>query len=317
MRSIRNVSCAVIGGAGFLGSHCVDHLVNDRKCKVLVIDNLVAGRREFVHKDAEFIHHDITGSETYLRRLFEQHEVEYVLNYAAYPYVPDSFARPVHVCDVNFMGALQVINAAQEAGVKGILQVSSAEVFGNQTGSIDENAPVTPHSSYGASKAAIDFMCQVRWREAGTPVLAVRQFNCYGKRPTHYYVIPEIIQQLHKGPIVRLGNNSTRDFQYATNAVETAVNILERGEWGEFYNMGSEESIKIYDLAHLIGELMGHKEIQIEQDPSRVRPWEIWQLKANCNKLYSVAPRKPLVSFRDGLTQTIEWFRQRGGTWGI
>src|SRR6266851_10016763 len=136
MRSILNVNCCVVGGAGFLGSHLVNHLIEDRGCKVLVIDNLEVGKYEFIHKDADFEHVDITGSEDHLRRLFYQYaenktdSVRYVFNYAARPYVPDSYERPIRTADVNFMGALKVINAAQEAGVEAILQVSSAEVFG-------------------------------------------------------------------------------------------------------------------------------------------------------------------------------------------
>ncbi len=70
MRSIRNAKVVVVGGAGFLGSHLVEHLIEDRGCEVVVVDNLCAGRREFVHERAEFVHHDITGSEEFLRKLF-------------------------------------------------------------------------------------------------------------------------------------------------------------------------------------------------------------------------------------------------------
>lgn len=191
MRSIHNCPVAVVGGAGFLGSHLVDHLIEDRACKVLVIDNLIAGRREFVHPQAEFVHHDITGSEAHLTRLFCDSQIQFVFNYAAMPYVPDSYDRPLRVFDVNAMGALKVINAAQEAGCEAVLQVSSAELYGdpgydNQTYSetkrITEDCVVRPHSSYGAAKAAIDALVQVRWREAKTPVIALRQFNCVWER---------------------------------------------------------------------------------------------------------------------------------------
>ena len=216
MREIRNCNVCVVGGAGFLGSHLVNHLIEDRQCKVMVIDNLVTGRLEFLHQDAKFEHYDITGSESYLRRLFEAYGVEYVFNYAAEPYIPVSFERPIHVFNVNAFGAIKVINAAEEAGCRGILQVSSAEIYGDQKGLISEDAAISPHSSYGASKAAIDFLVQVRWHEAKTPVIALRQFNCIGERETHPYVVPEIISQLAASSVVELGNNSSRDFLYAS-----------------------------------------------------------------------------------------------------
>lgn len=335
MRNIRNVSCAVVGGGGFLGSHCTRHLIEDRGCKVLVIDNLVAGRREFVHKDAAFVHHDITGSEDYLRRAFAG--IDYVLNYAAYPYIPDSFDRPLHVCTVNFNGAVKVINAAQEAGCKGILQISSAEIYGEgrlgadhdqnvvtTDGYLDESAPVAPHSSYGASKAAVDFFVQAAWRERKTPCIALRQFNCTGEASTHPYVIPEIIGQLVKygthpiydgKRVVRLGNNSFRDFLYAGDQARMAVELLEKGNFGEVYNLGSETGIKMYDLAKLVGEVMGFKEVKVEQDPARVRPWEIWSLLADCTKVYSVIDSRPTVPLREALERTVAWFREQGGRW--
>lgn len=356
MRSIQGCKCAVVGGAGFLGSHLVDFLIESRNCKVLVIDNLVAGRREFIHKDAHFVHHDITQSEEHLQYLFEYHfsesdhpregPIDYVFNYAAYPYVPDSYARPLHVCNVNFFGAMKVINAAHAAGCKGILQVSSAELYGNdpaKTGALEkipEWYPVNPHSSYGASKAAIDGYCQVRWYEAKVPVIALRQFNCLGSRETHKYVVPEIIGQLaaqtvnfvwciddgcvskvtdkaQKGitPIVRLGNDSARDFMYAGDAVRMGVELLEKGNFGDVYNLGSESSIKIYDLAKLIGELMGFAEVRVEEDPARKRAWEIWHL-ASCNdKIYSTIESRPTVDLREALRRTIAYYEANGRKW--
>lgn len=304
---IKNKNVCVIGGAGFLGSHLVNHLINDRDCTVLVLDSLISGRIEFLHPEAIFEWCDITQSESALRRLFEKYQIEYVFNYAAEPYIPVSFERPLRVFDINAFGALKVINAAQDAGVKGILQVSSAEIYGDAPDhKIDENYPANPHSTYGASKLAIDILVQSRWREAKTPVIALRQFNCLGERDVlHPYVIPAIIEQIMKGNIVKLGNNSFRDFQYAGDAVRMAVELLEKGKFGEVYNMGSEKGIKIYDLAYLIGDIMG-KKIEIEVDPTRMRPWEIWHLQSDNTKLYSTITRRPEVSFKEALERTID-----------
>src|SRR5258708_532482 len=128
---IQNTKVAVCGGAGFLGSHLVDHLINDRNCEVLVLDNLITGQKKFVNPKATFLWCDITHSEEQLRKIFLQYKIEYVFNYAAEPYIPVSFERPLHVFDINARGALLVMNAAQEAGVKRMLQVSSAEIYGD------------------------------------------------------------------------------------------------------------------------------------------------------------------------------------------
>lgn len=331
MRTIRDCNVCVVGGAGFLGSHMVDHLIDDRNCKVLVVDNLAAGRKEFIHPRAKFEYHDITESESHLYKLFKSAQIDYVFNYAAYPYVPTSFARPLHVFNVNAFGALKVINAAQEAGCRGILQVSSAEIYGGlptdekpssyDSVRIDEDDDVCPHSSYGASKAAIDALVPIRWREAQTPVIAMRQFNCIGERDfAHPYVVPEIIMQIHKyklaskssQPVVYLGNNSYRDFLYAGDAVKMAAELLEHGDFGEVYNVGSEHGMRIYDLANLIGGLMGCSRIEIIKDASRVRPWEIWHLLADCGKLYETIKYRPRASIAEALERTITSISEEG-----
>lgn len=315
MREIKNTNVCVIGGAGFIGTHLVNHLVEDRNCNVVVIDNLITGQKKWIHPKAKFVYHDITQSESTLRKIFEQNKIEYVFNYAAEPYIPVSFERPLHVFDINARGALMVLNAAQDAGVKGILQVSSAEIYGNQDGKIKETDQATPHSTYGASKLAIDTLIQARWKESKTPAIAMRQFNVVGERETHEYIIPIIIDQVakiegNKGTI-KLGNNSFRDFQYAGDAVKMAVELLEKGEFGEVYNMGSEDGIKMYDLAHLIAKLMG-KEIEIEVDPARVRPWEIWHLQSDNTKLYSIIETRPQVSLEEALKLTIKDYEKNG-----
>ena len=314
---IKNVNVCVIGGCGFLGSHLVNHLIDDRNCEVLVLDNLITGKKEFLHPKAKFIWCDITHGENNLRKIFEQNKIEYIFNYAAEPYIPVSFDRPLHVFDINARGALMVMNAGQDAGVKGILQVSSAEIYGDAPDhKINENYPARPHSTYGAAKLAIDCLVQSRWKEAKTPAIALRQFNCVGERETHEYVIPVIIEQVSKCFIgedyqIKLGNNSYRDFQYAGDAVKMATELLEKGQFGEVYNMGSEEGIKIYDLAEKIASLM-NKKVEIIKDKERVRPWEIWHLQSDNSKLYSVIESRPEVSLEEALKRTIADYQKQG-----
>jgi len=317
MRKISNKNICVIGGAGFLGSHLVDHLIEDRNCTVTVLDNLISGRKEHLHSKSKFIWFDIRDNETELAKIFTDNNIDYVFNYAAEPYIPECFERPMHFFDINATSVLKVLNACNIADIKGLLQVSSAEIYGDMVGKIKESDPITPHSTYGVSKAAADGLVQVRWREAKVPAIAMRQFNCVGERETHEYVIPEIISQLHSSNKVNLGNNSFRDFQYAGDAVRMAVELLEKGKFGEVYNMGSEGGSKIYDLAHLIGKLMGHETIEIVTDESRIRPWEIWHLQSDNTKLYSVIGQKTPTSLEQSLINTIKYFHNNNNKWAF
>ena len=315
MRNIKNTKTCVIGGAGFIGSHLVDYLINERNCEVLILDNLITGQTKNIHPKAKFIWHDIRDNENELARIFTENQIEYVFNYAAEPYIPECFERPMHFFDINATSVLRVLNACQQTGIKGLLQVSSAEIYGDMKGKIKESDPVEPHSTYGVSKLAADGLVQVRWKEAKVPSIALRQFNCVGENETHEYVIPEIISQLSKSNSVNLGNNSFRDFLYAGDAVRMAVELLEKGQFGEVYNMGSEDGIQIYDLAHLIGKLMGHEEVIINIDQSRVRPWEIWHLQSDNTKLYSVIESKSTTSLEDALNKTIKYFYANNERW--
>ena len=315
MRKIKKVKTCVIGGAGFIGSHLVDFLIKERDCEVIVLDNLITGQTKNINPKAKFIWHDIRDNENELARIFLDNEIEYVFNYAAEPYIPECFERPMHFFDINATSVLRVLNACQQASIKGLLQVSSAEIYGDMKGKIKESDPVEPHSTYGVSKLAADGLVQVRWKEASVPAIALRQFNCVGERETHEYVIPEIISQLSKSSQVNLGNNSFRDFLYAGDAVRMAVELLERGNFGEVYNMGSEDGIQIYDLAHLIGKLMGHEQVTINVDQSRVRPWEIWHLQSDNTKLYSAIEEKSLTSLEESLRRTIHYFVDNGHNW--
>ena len=315
MRDIRNNNVCVIGGAGFLGSQLVDHLIEDRGCNVIVLDNLITGKEKHINKEAEFIWYDIRDDEHELSNILTKNKIQYVFNYAAEPYIPECFERPMHFFEINASAVLRVLNACQKSNIKGVLQVSSAEIYGDMTGKIKESDPIEAHSTYGVSKAAADGLVQVRWREGNVPGIAMRQFNCVGERETHAYVIPEIISQLSKSTTVKLGNNSFRDFQYSKDAVKMAVLLLEKGEFGEVYNMGSEGGIKIYDLAYLIGKLLGHEKVEVIVDEARVRPWEIWHLQSDNTKLYNAIGKQEPTSLEIALQNTIDYFNKNNNKW--
>lgn len=325
MREVKNCSVAVAGGAGFLGSHLAEHLVRDRRCKVVVIDSLHSGRATFVPAEASLEVHDITRPRSELEVLFLKHRVRFVFNYAAHPYIPLSFSDPFKVVNVNALGAMNVIEAARSVGCEAVLQVSSAELYGEYVtdgrldggNHIDESGEVAPHSTYGASKALVDFYVQARWREAQVPAIALRQFNCVGERETHPYVIPEIISQLYRSTdqTVRLGNNSTRDFLYAGDQAVMARELLEKGALGGVYNLGSERCVKVYDLAQMLADVAGFGRVKVVEDPARKRPWEIWHLCSGNAKIHSAVTARPQVTLEEALQRTVRWYVDNGKRW--
>lgn len=301
----------VIGGAGFIGSHVVDGLINKEQ-EVVVMDNLTSGHRDFVNPKAKFVWGDIRNKQD-LNRVFKQ-SFDRVLNLAAQPYIPECFDDPELFFETNANGTLNVIRACEYWGGR-LLQYGTSEEYGTCTGKINEQVKVSPQSTYAVSKLAADYLCKVRSREHKSDkwgVVIIRQFNCYGPRETHDYVIPEIISQLDKSDIVNLGNiNSQRDFLYVEDASEYAIELLEKGILGEVYNLGASNCISIKELAHLIGRLMG-KEITINIDKNKLRPWDVERLESDNTKIHSILTYRPKTSFEEGLLKTIDYFKKNG-----
>lgn len=315
---IGNSRIAVIGGCGFIGSQVTRNLLAMDNF-VLVLDNLINGSVKLLpgREDLIFKWFDIRDDYHDLAKVLRNHKIRYVMNLAAEPYIPECFERPKHFFVINAIGVLNVILACEEAEVKRLLQYSSAEIYGTKTGKINEDEILCPQSTYGVSKQAADALCTVRHRESGFESVILRQFNCYGPRETHEYVVPEIISQLDKSAVLRLGNiRSYRDFLYVDDAAWMAIELMEKGGAGEVYNLGSEAGTTIEDLAYTLGRLMRPEErIQIEIDPKKLRPWDIERLQSDNSKIYRVIDHRPKVAFEQGLRYTIDYFYENGHRW--
>lgn len=300
----------IIGGAGFIGSHIVDSLI-EKKEQVVVIDNLISGNKDFINEKAIFEWGDIRVKQD-LKRIFKKYKFDRVMNLAAQPYIPECFDDPELFFETNANGTLNVLMICEKYNID-ILQYASAEEYGTQTKKINEDTAVNPQSTYGVSKVAADYLCKVRNKESGLQVISLRQFNCYGERETHEYVIPEIISQLSKSNIVYLGNiKAERDFLYVKDAAEYAIELLEKGLVGEMYNLGSSECINIENLTYLIADLMGVKNVKIKIDENKLRPDDIERLESDNTKIHQVVDYRPQTSFKEGLKKTINYYKKYG-----
>ncbi len=297
----------IIGGAGFIGSHIVDKLCKSDH-EVFVMDNLVSGSKSFINRKARFVWGDIRSKED-LARVFKIVNLDRVINLAAQPYIPECYDDPELFFETNANGTLNVLNQCEMRNLP-LLQYASAEEYGTQIRKINEEVPIHPQSTYGVSKVAADYLCKVRSVETGVRTIILRQFNCYGPRETHAYVIPEIISQLNRSHHVFLGNiHSQRDFLYVEDAANYAIELLEKGKSGETYNLGAGTLIRIDDLAKLIAHLWG-KPIQIAVDEKKLRPWDIECLQSDNTKIHKVVDYRPQTNFADGLLKTIESFKK-------
>jgi dTDP-glucose 4,6-dehydratase len=315
---VKEQNVLVTGGAGFIGSTLVRELLK-RKAKVVVYDNFLYGDRSNlteIEDQVEIVNGDVLSWKIY--SAIKDYKVDYVFHLAAEPYIPHCYDNPEKFFDVNTKGTINVLMACKTLGVKRIMHFSSSEVYGSAKYTpMDENHSTLPLSTYAVSKLAADRLCFVFHKEHDIPVIILRPFNAYGPRETQPYVIPEIITQLSKGKSLKLGNiKAERDFTYVDDTARGAVDVLESEiPEGEVVNLGSNRVYSVEKLANLIGELMGHEQVKIEIEKSRLRPIDVDLLQCDYSKAKEYAGWEPKIDIKEGLKRTIEWYMTKGKRW--
>lgn len=247
----------VTGGAGFVGSHLAERLVEDNAVRVL--DDLSAGRREHVPDDAELIVGDVRDADALARAMAD---VDVVFHEAAIVSVAESVDRPSETHDVNVDGTLQVLEAARNEDARVVL-ASSAAVYGHPDRvPISEDAPTTPASPYGIDKLAVDHYARRYHDLYGLETIALRYFNVYGPRQgagAYSGVIDAFFEQAAAGgPITVHGEGSqTRDFVHVSDVVEANRRAATTEHVGEAFNVATGTETSIRSLAETIRDVTG------------------------------------------------------------
>jgi dTDP-glucose 4,6-dehydratase len=315
---LRGENILVTGGAGFIGSTLVRELLK-KGANVIVYDNFLYGDKcnlAEIEDSIEIVKGDVLSWKIY--HTIKEYKVKYVFHLAAEPYIPHSYDNPEKFFDVNVKGTMNVLTACKTLDVKRIVYFSSSEVYGTaQYIPMDEKHPTLPLSTYAVSKLAADRLCFVFHHEHGIPVIILRPFNTYGPRETQPYVIPEIISQLARRKVVKLGNiKASRDFTYVEDVARGAVDLMESDiPDGEVVNLGSNKAYSVEELAHLVGELMGHDKVEIEIESTRLRRLDVNLLQCDYRKAKKYIDWEPKVDIREGLKRTIEWYMKNGRQW--
>jgi UDP-glucose 4-epimerase len=308
----------VTGGAGFIGSHLVDHLIERGASKVIVVDtlwlgsesNLAAARAR--RPDLEFLKHDAADADA-MRAVIERHHVEIVFNLATRP-LGNSFTDPrgAYMTSVDIAAAFAEL---LRAGVFGrLVHYSTSEIYGDAVVvPMSEDHPTRPTTPYAAGKLAADVLLQ-SWIELfKIPVLTVRPFNNYGPRQNdrdYGAVIPVTIRRLASGlpPILEGTGDQTRDFTFVKDTVRLTADLCELDQaWGQTLNIACACEVRIADLIQAICREMGYTG-DIERRPAR--------LGDHRRHLASTERARQLVSFGDltpietGIAETVAWYRE-------
>jgi NAD dependent epimerase/dehydratase len=315
---LRGKRVVVTGADGFIGGHLTELLVaHGAKVKAFVYYNsfdswgwLDAVPAETM-AEVEVFAGDVRDPNGVREAL---KGADAVFHLAALIGIPFSYHSPDSYVDTNVKGTLNVLQAARDLGVARVVQTSTSEVYGTaQRVPIDETHPRQGQSPYSASKIGADAMAEAFYRSFGLPVVTVRPFNTYGPRQSARAVIPTIITQLLAGRTeVRLGSlHPTRDLTYVTDTCRGFLALAEADEAvGRDVNLGVGEEISVGDLAQLIIRLVGVEATIVTEDV-RLRPSlsEVERLLSDNRLAAELSGWSPDVPLEEGLTRTIEWFR--------
>ena len=307
------MNCLVTGGAGFIGSHLVEKLL-DSGHSVRVLDNLTSGSLDNLTGSIdhiEFVQGDLRNSADTHRAV---QGIDTIFHLAAYISVADSMLNPAECFDVNVTGTNLLLQTAHQNGVKKVVISSSAAVYGDQKDlPIHENAALHPLSPYGASKQMDEILADLYTRSFTLPVVCLRYFNVYGPRqnPNSPYAaaIPLFIRQmLDHYPVTIYGDGGqTRDFVYVKDIA--SANLLAAtcpAADGKIINICGGKPVSILELVNTLHGIIP------EAPPhqfSFARAGDIYHSYGCPDLAAEILSFEPAIPFQNGLAETIKWMR--------
>ena len=301
----------VTGGAGFIGSHIVDALV-ESGARVRVVDNLSTGylrNLEAVSDRIDFLQGDL-ADQSIAHKAVE--DVELIFHEAALPSVPRSIANPRETHLASVEATFNLLLAAKEKGVRRLVYAASSSAYGDQpTSPKIESMRPEPLSPYAAAKLVGEYYCQVFHRSYGLETFCLRYFNVFGPRqdPSSPYsgVISQFVDRLLKGqrPIIYGDGEQTRDFTYVSNAVEANMRAAEskRG-MGEVMNVANGQQVSINQLFQRVRQVIGRDDIEPEYKPARTG--DILHSLADVSRAREYLGFEPRIRLEEGLRLTVE-----------
>ncbi len=302
----------VLGGAGYIGSHMVDRLVETTDETVVVVDNLVTGHRAAVHPDAKFYEGDLADKD-FMRQVFQENpEVDAVIHFAAFSLVAESMTDPLKYFDNNTVGMVKLLEVMNECGVKNIVFSSTAATYGiPEELPIKETTPQRPINPYGESKLMMETIMKWADQAYGIKFVPLRYFNVAGDKPDgsigedhrpETHLLPIVLQvalgQREKISIfgsdydTKDGTN-VRDYVHPFDLADAhllAVKYLREGNESTAFNLGSSTGFSNLEIVEAARRVTG-KEIPLEMVDRR--PGDPDSLIAESSKARQVLGWKP------------------------
>jgi len=316
IKKLKNKTVLVTGGAGFIGSHLVERLL-DLGAKVIVLDNFSTGKKENLknvlkNKNLKIIKCDVNNLRG-IKKFFGKNKINYVFHYAAVVGVKRLEEDPMAILN-DIEGIKNILNLSLKHRIKKVVFASSSEVYGEPVSLPEKEEGVhNPRDVYGLVKLIGENLIQVYYQKYKLPACALRFFNVYGPRQNsspYGFVVGIFMNQVLKGkrPTIFGDGMQTRDFIYIKDNVEAAIEaLLNKKTAGQIINIGIGRQTTILDLAERIIRISG-KNLK----PKFLPPRKI-DIRYRCpdvTKMKKILKFTPRYSLDEGLKETYHWYRK-------
>ena len=321
----------VTGGCGFVASNFINYVLSRLHAKVINYDFLISASNQG-NVDSSCVipgQYDSVCGDICNRALFEQvlcrYNVDAVVHFAAETNVSNSYKNPLTFVRSNVQGTVTILEACLSYGrLKRFVYVSTDEVYGDST--LASEMPKTeldrllPTNPYSASKASAEHFVAVYQKSYGFPALIVRMCNAYGPRQDVSRVVPKFIQLAlcEKSLTIDGDGKQLRNFMHVTDICAAIIGLLNKGEAGQIYNIGSDEEISVIDLAKKIKEMVDAEMVAAklkrprkessEFEYRKDRPYNDRRYYTSADKLKSAIGWKQTKTFQEGLKETVSWY---------
>jgi len=313
----------VTGGAGFIGSNFINHILKNRTDIFIVnLDKLTyAGNLNNLknvehHQNYTFVKGDIVNNEL-VGYLFQKYEITHVINFAAESHVDRSILGSEIFFRTNVLGTNVLLENAKRFGVEKFVQISTDEVYGSlgPEGQFEETTPLQPNSPYAASKASADMMALAFHHTYNVPVVITRCSNNYGPFQFPEKLIPlMIINSMNNKKLPVYGDGlNVRDWIYVIDHNKAVELVMDSGKVGEVYNIGANTEKPNLEIVKLVLRQLGKSENLIEYVKDRLGHDRRYAI--NSNKIKTELAWAAVYTFENAIQDTVKWYIQNEQWW--
>ncbi|UFU00040.1 NAD-dependent epimerase/dehydratase family protein [Radiobacillus kanasensis] len=318
--SLVNSTVLVVGGAGFIGSHLVDKLLDEKVDKLIILDNLFTGKEEnvkqVINNGAKLYVDDAENQET-LNYIMEENDIDIVFNCATKA-LNYSFMNPSNAFLTNVLVLKNLLELQRKKAFQTLCHFSSSEAYGSaQYKPIDEKHPLVPTTTYAAGKAAADLMLQSYVNMFDLDAFLVRPFNNFGPRQNFKGplagIIPVTIKKILQGdaPEIHGTGEQTRDFIYVEDTVDLVLKVFPIMSPGDLVNITTDQQLSIQEVIESILDVMKFKGSVIRK-PGRKA--DVESHRGSVQKLEKMIGPYDATLFKEGISNTVEWVQKTFGS---